>query len=220
MLLFDELAAALQDLHLDKYSALTLALSRLGIQVLKQPVQSADDGNTQLCIQVDLSDSDEEGAVPRAAKFDSSTRRWKLSSPRGRNPRTSSEQKIQREDASWTRYRSRSRAQTQYLSIDDVLHDVSPPPDICLNWTDEILPTEHNAFLINTDWTSTELGPIEKWPAPLRLMIRKMLADPRPANLYWWVLCISGGVESLPNLFAQGQRTCGHIQRAIQYHGS
>lgn len=185
MLLFDELAAALGNLSLDKYSALTLALSQLGIQVVRHPVKTADDGDTQFLVQVDLSNTDEDDGRPRAAKFDPNTRKWKLSSGRGRRERSASEQATPREDESWMRYRSRSRPQLQRLNIGEASNGTVPLGDEYPDWIDQIPPTEHNQFLIETDWASTELGPIEKWPASLRLMTRKMLADPRAANLYW-----------------------------------
>ncbi|TIA13541.1 hypothetical protein D6C80_06251 [Aureobasidium pullulans] len=53
------------------------------------------------------------------------------------------------------------------------------------DWTSHIPHSEHNQFLINTRWDKTPLGPMRTWPPILQLMTLKMLADPRPANLYW-----------------------------------
>lgn len=52
-------------------------------------------------------------------------------------------------------------------------------------WTDKLPQTEHVDFLMSRDWGSTSLGPMRSWPVCLQLMTLKMLADPRPANLYW-----------------------------------
>ncbi|THV69362.1 hypothetical protein D6C99_09914 [Aureobasidium pullulans] len=53
------------------------------------------------------------------------------------------------------------------------------------DWTSHIPHSEHNQFLINTRWDKTSLGRMRTWPPILQLMTLKMLADPRPANLYW-----------------------------------
>lgn len=43
----------------------------------------------------------------------------------------------------------------------------------------------HIEFFQNFDWASTELGPIDSWSAELRRMTNLLLADPRPAAMYW-----------------------------------
>src|SRR5688572_21226150 len=35
------------------------------------------------------------------------------------------------------------------------------------------------------DWASTPLGPIEGWPASLRVAVELMLASPVPLHVYW-----------------------------------
>lgn len=53
------------------------------------------------------------------------------------------------------------------------------------DWTEQFPRTTHIQFVLDTDWSVTALGPMSTWPITLRLMTRKMLADPRPACLYW-----------------------------------
>lgn len=43
----------------------------------------------------------------------------------------------------------------------------------------------HIEFFQNFDWASTELGPIDSWSSELRRMSNLLLADPRPAAMYW-----------------------------------
>jgi hypothetical protein len=46
-------------------------------------------------------------------------------------------------------------------------------------------PSAHIEFFLNFDWASTELGPIDSWSSELRRMCNFLLADPRPAAMYW-----------------------------------
>lgn len=55
------------------------------------------------------------------------------------------------------------------------------------DWTTLLPSTEHVNFLKSREWHKTSLGAMLDWPESLRLMTMKMLADPRPANLYWSV---------------------------------
>lgn len=48
-----------------------------------------------------------------------------------------------------------------------------------------IEPSAHIEFFLAFDWASTELGPIESWSTELRHMCNLLLADPRPAAMYW-----------------------------------
>ncbi len=43
----------------------------------------------------------------------------------------------------------------------------------------------HMQFVLDFDWTSTELGPINTWSAELRRMANILMTDPRPAAMYW-----------------------------------
>lgn len=43
----------------------------------------------------------------------------------------------------------------------------------------------HHEFVLNFDWGSTELGPINEWSTELRRMTNILMSDPRPAAMYW-----------------------------------
>jgi len=43
----------------------------------------------------------------------------------------------------------------------------------------------HHEFVLNFDWGSTELGPIDEWSTELRRMANILMSDPRPAAMYW-----------------------------------
>jgi hypothetical protein len=43
----------------------------------------------------------------------------------------------------------------------------------------------HIQFFLAFDWASTELGPTESWSLGLRRMANILLADPRPAAMFW-----------------------------------
>ncbi len=44
---------------------------------------------------------------------------------------------------------------------------------------------EHIRFARSIDWASTPLGPIEQWPADLRVMSNMIMGSPHPAAMYW-----------------------------------
>ena len=44
---------------------------------------------------------------------------------------------------------------------------------------------KHIQFARSIDWASTSLGPIETWPATLRLTCNLLMASPHPAAMYW-----------------------------------
>jgi hypothetical protein len=46
-------------------------------------------------------------------------------------------------------------------------------------------PSAHIEFFLEFDWASTELGPSDSWSSELRRMVNFLLADPRPAAMYW-----------------------------------
>ena len=46
-------------------------------------------------------------------------------------------------------------------------------------------PSAHIEFFLDFDWSGTELGPIDSWSSELRRMCNLLLADPRPAAMYW-----------------------------------
>ncbi|KAJ4401877.1 hypothetical protein N0V85_005426 [Neurospora sp. IMI 360204] len=43
----------------------------------------------------------------------------------------------------------------------------------------------HHRFARSVDWASTPLGPVEEWPADLRIMSNMIMGSPHPAALYW-----------------------------------
>ena len=44
---------------------------------------------------------------------------------------------------------------------------------------------KHIQFARSIDWASTSIGPIESWPAILRLTCNLLMASPHPAAMYW-----------------------------------
>lgn len=56
------------------------------------------------------------------------------------------------------------------------------------SWTEQLVPTDHVNFLKSRDWKATALGPMEEWPISLQLVTHQMLADPRIACIYWFVI--------------------------------
>lgn len=56
------------------------------------------------------------------------------------------------------------------------------------NWADYIPTTDHVRFFRETDWEKTPMGRLQEWETALRLQVFMVLADSRPACLYWFVL--------------------------------
>ncbi|KAJ9118339.1 hypothetical protein QFC22_004255 [Naganishia vaughanmartiniae] len=46
-------------------------------------------------------------------------------------------------------------------------------------------PTSAESLLLNTDWSKTDLGPMENWPSSLRTALSIVMAMPGQANLWW-----------------------------------
>ena len=192
MLLFDDLAAALHDLPSDRYGAVTRALSKLGIRVSRDPITSSNDGGLHLVIKVEFGTN-----APQEATFHEQTRRWQVSSTA---PTDVNRQQNGRHAKRQQRTASTNKQPPNVDNIPDIEpltleHSVSKDeseqepeaatPRFAPSWLDQLPQTPHLEFIKSRNWAATELGPIEQWPAPLRLMFRKMLADPRAANLYW-----------------------------------
>ena len=56
------------------------------------------------------------------------------------------------------------------------------------SWPENLTPmTDHVRFFLETDWSSTSLGPLASWSTTLRLMTQKLFSDPRAACLYWYL---------------------------------
>jgi hypothetical protein len=56
------------------------------------------------------------------------------------------------------------------------------------DWTLALPDTEHVRFLKSIDWAKTRVGPIAEWTGALRQATYQVIADSRPATLYWYVL--------------------------------
>jgi hypothetical protein len=59
------------------------------------------------------------------------------------------------------------------------------------DWTQVLPDTEHVRFLKSVDWSKTYVGPITAWPPALRQATYQVIADSRPATLYWYDGCRS-----------------------------
>ncbi|KAK6836944.1 hypothetical protein PG987_007439 [Apiospora arundinis] len=45
--------------------------------------------------------------------------------------------------------------------------------------------TEFQKFVLNVDWASTSVGPIDQWPQELRQLLRMVIVDSAPCIIYW-----------------------------------
>ena len=53
------------------------------------------------------------------------------------------------------------------------------------DWTAKLPVTDHVQFFRSTKWTATPLGALQTWSTSLRLAIYMLLADSRPACIFW-----------------------------------
>ncbi|KAH8647404.1 hypothetical protein BX600DRAFT_153472 [Xylariales sp. PMI_506] len=53
------------------------------------------------------------------------------------------------------------------------------------DWTLALPDMEHVRFLKSVDWSKTHIGPIADWSSALRQATYQVIADSRPATLYW-----------------------------------
>ncbi|KAK4231249.1 histidine protein kinase [Podospora fimiseda] len=89
------------------------------------------------------------------------------------------------------RSRSGSIADTVIPPLDDMLimPTLTPQLHTTFDWTripsDDANLGEHHRLARSVDWASTSLGPIELWPADLRIMSNMIMGSPHPAALYW-----------------------------------
>lgn len=189
MLLFDELAAALQDLPSDRYGAVTRALFRLGIHVSKDSIKSNNDSGLHLFIKLHFEGSGDI-RESQEARFHESTRSWQLSGPPTSGLSAQSNgYALKRPKPGRTgdnRAENGYVTESELLTLEDTVPDSdndsnndgaadSVPPRHAPDWLDQLPQTSHLEFIKSRDWAATELGPIEQWPAPLRLMTRKMV---------------------------------------------
>jgi hypothetical protein len=71
-------------------------------------------------------------------------------------------------------------------------------PLLADNWADYIPTTDHVRFFRGTDWARTRMGPLKTWSMALRLQVFMVLADSRPACLYWYVPPLFSSVQFFP----------------------
>ena len=144
---------------------------------------------------------DEEGTMEsRKATFDDSSGSWRLSPTAPKAVSPSIDDVYGDPKRMLKRYTSSRSSLPGFGSGDDPSSTgsrefgsngfQSPPKGGCLNmkgnWTDMLSPrTDHIAFFLDTNWTSTSLGSLTDWPMSLKLMTSKLFADPRPACIYW-----------------------------------
>lgn len=65
------------------------------------------------------------------------------------------------------------------------LHHESSRPPVGKAWTDALPASAHTEVVLNVDWGSTPLGPLHSWHRSLQLYTQMLLADSRPAGIYW-----------------------------------
>ncbi|SZF05173.1 unnamed protein product [Blumeria hordei] len=61
-----------------------------------------------------------------------------------------------------------------------------PAPTLtCDQWAENLPPTKHVRFFIDTNWSDTPLGPLSNWSISLRIHIFTLFADSKASVLYW-----------------------------------
>jgi hypothetical protein len=81
------------------------------------------------------------------------------------------------------------------------------------DWTEFLPTTEHTAFLKSIEWSKTHVGSISEWPSSLRQAVYQVIADSRPATLYWYVGFLLGRLlASVAHIGNQGSALCSHLQ--------
>ncbi|GAB7356837.1 hypothetical protein MBLNU459_g7712t2 [Dothideomycetes sp. NU459] len=176
-----DLADALGGLTCDGLSNISRVFEYLGIHTTSQLLEASDQPiEPTLKITIDTG-----VAQDLEATFDHKTRRWRVASatPQASDNVRNGEQMPRRAQLRPTRTGTKSIDRDQERahgnSIDQPL--VVQQDD----WTEQLPHTEHVDFILSRDWSATSLGPIRDWPLILQSMTHKMLADPRPACLYW-----------------------------------
>jgi hypothetical protein len=54
------------------------------------------------------------------------------------------------------------------------------------DWTEYLPQTPHIQFFRSVNWSATLVGPIDDWDPVLRQATYQLMADSRPATLYWY----------------------------------
>lgn len=73
-------------------------------------------------------------------------------------------------------------------NVDDLDDPLDAPELVSFDWTRIVDTTSmlpHLQFARSRDWPATPLGPIEGWPADLRIMSNMIMGSPHPAAMYW-----------------------------------
>lgn len=145
-----------------EFALITRALSYLGIATSYPEIDEYDHDATnhipEFTITLDVSTSSATQDACQAG-FDVKTRKWHVVNPRQR-----------RMDASSNQLQQHVELSRSHMNKD---------------WTDKLPVSSHVQFLLSRDWSASPLGPMQEWSITLQLMVYKMLADPRPACLYW-----------------------------------
>jgi hypothetical protein len=81
------------------------------------------------------------------------------------------------------------------IGLSDVLSAEQSPPakatgadaitNISTDWTAKLPTTAHVEFFRSTNWAATPLGTLQTWSASLRRAVYMLLADCRPACIFW-----------------------------------
>ncbi|KAG9726700.1 hypothetical protein KCU73_g12829, partial [Aureobasidium melanogenum] len=102
---------------------------------------------------------------------------------------------------------------------------LSPPPESSpkiLDWTKFDVPglSSHVQFIKNFDWSSTPIGPIDKWPGRLSSVIISICTNPDPRIVLWGeelIMIYNAACASLigeKHPYAMG-RSCSEVQAEI-----
>ncbi|KAF2430030.1 hypothetical protein EJ08DRAFT_697823 [Tothia fuscella] len=65
------------------------------------------------------------------------------------------------------------------------LPEVKLVEDQIWDWTEQLPQTDHVQFFRSVNWENTLIGPLDEWPPCLRQATYQVMADTRPATLYW-----------------------------------
>lgn len=63
---------------------------------------------------------------------------------------------------------------------EEIQHTANAP-----DWTNDIPESDFLTFFLSVDWSRTPLGALKDWSIALRLYTFQVLADSRPAVVYW-----------------------------------
>ena len=160
-------------------SAVSRALSFLGIT----NSTDSDDGDNEFSFRIAIDAG--AGLGELHAEFDASTKRWCIvrsglhENQISHSVTTSDHSTSNGKAGAAKAVKTTQSHELVSTAEDNVMQDA--------DWTQQLPRTDHVRFLLSRDWAATSLGPIRNWGLTLRIMVHKMLSDPRAANLYWCV---------------------------------